>query len=100
MKRLAYFLLVILGLGLAGFLYIQWSFNRPPVNPGRLDLLKQSMTQAEVLSILGNPTSEWLRTNDLEQTYVEWAYSRSLSWSIVYVYFDPSGKFDRVVYDY
>ncbi|MGI6086762.1 MAG: hypothetical protein ACOYCD_02275 [Kiritimatiellia bacterium] len=100
MKRRVYILLLLLALGLLGFLFVQWSFNRPPINLERLDLLKQGMTQGEVCSILGVPTSEWVRTNDLNQVHVEWAYSRPLSWAIVNVYFDPSGRFDRAVYDY
>ena len=100
MKRIAYRSIICLVLFVIGCVFIQWQFNRPPIDPGKLELLTKKMTRDEVCFVLGRPTREKFGTNYLNQVVVEWSYSRTLSWPIVYVYFDATGKYERAVFDF
>jgi hypothetical protein len=89
-----------LAIGVVGWLgFAMWQFERPPFPLSRLEQLRSTMTTNEVQQLLGAPAAEWSRTNDTGQVYSEWAYWRSSSWPIVYVYFSPDGTFERHVYD-
>jgi len=57
------------------------------------------MDTNEVRRILGNPRNSWMRTNGSAQPYWEWAYSRVMSWPIVYIDFKPDGTLERHRYD-
>ena len=87
-------LIAVIGMGL-----FVWQFERPPFALSRLEGLQPSMTTNEVRQILGTPTSAWLRTNETGELCSEWAYSRRMSWPIVYVYFKPDGTFRSHRYD-
>jgi hypothetical protein len=71
-----------------------WKFNAPPVDKRKLSMLKIGDTQEEVRLILGEPTKVYGANG------CEWAYSRPLGWSIVYVFFDDARRFSRYEYDY
>ena len=88
-------LIVMLAFG-----YLLASFNSPPFPLDRLDDLTTEMTTEEVRSVLGAPSSSWIRTAEEGGEYEEWAYSRRFSWPIVYVYFDRDGRFESHRYDY
>jgi hypothetical protein len=85
----------VVGIGL-----LFWQFHRPPFSLSRLEHLHTKMSTNEVQSVLGSPTSMWTRTNASGQAYCEWAYSRRMSWPIVYIYFGPDGRFVKHEYDY
>lgn len=68
-----------------------WNFDQPPFDLARLQQLRPGMSQQEVRQILGAPKSDY---GD------HWAYSRSMAWPIVYVYFDQSNRFVKSEYDY
>lgn len=89
---------VLAGVGWLVFSMLQ--FNRPPFALSRLEQLRPAMTTNEVQKLLGTPASAWTRTNGSGQAYSEWAYRRSSSWPIVYVYFRPDGTFESHRYDY
>lgn len=74
-----------------GFSYVMWNFNQPPFRLAKLQTLQRGMSQQQVKQILGEPNS----VSD-----GQWAYSRQLSWPIVYIYFDEQGLFKESVYDY
>jgi len=78
-------------LPLAIFGWLVWNINRPPFDLRELDRLHLGMSEAEVLRVLGKPTSDF---GD------NWAYSRFMAWPIVYVYFDDQGKLLRQEYDH
>ena len=75
-----------LGLGILG-----WQFDRPPFELTKLDGLVPGMSQDQVRDVLGPPSSVF---------HDSWAYSRMLSWPIVYVYFDESGRYASHRYDF
>jgi hypothetical protein len=79
---------VVLGVVVLGGL--MWQFERPPVDLAKLGRIEIGMSQAQVEVILGAP-----RTIHGQQ----WTYARSLSWPLVQVQFDASGKLDRINYD-
>jgi hypothetical protein len=85
----------VVGIGL-----LFWQFNRPPFSLSRLEQLHTTMRTNDVQRVLGSPTSVSTRTNESGQAYCAWAYSRPMSWPIVYVYFSPEGQFRRHEYDY
>ena len=87
-------LMAVVGMGI-----FVWQFERPPFALSRLERLQTGMTTNDVRRILGTPTSAWLRTNEAGQAYLEWAYSRTMSWPIVYVYFKADGTLERHRYD-
>jgi hypothetical protein len=91
-KRLACLLFALLCLVIAG-VGLVWIFDRPPVDMAKLLAIKKGATQREVETVLGKPTKMY-------ETNRKWAYSRPLGWSIVYVWFDDKGGFERFVYDY
>lgn len=70
-----------------------WQVDRPPVSLNALKNLKVGATKSEVLDALGAPRSR--DSNDRK-----WFYSRTLGWSIVTVYFDPSGAYLSNYYDF
>lgn len=70
--------------------WLVWTFQRPPVDLQLLERLQPGMSAHEVHQILGAPRSK----HD-----AHWVYSRSLSWPIVYVYFDEQQRFRRSRYD-
>lgn len=72
---------------------LNWTFNRPPVRMAKLTAIKQGTTREDVQAALGKPTSTY-------EANRKWAYSRPLGWSIVYVYFDEQGQFEKYEYDY
>ncbi len=76
-----------------GAVALNWVFNRPPVRMTTLTALKQGTPRDEVQAALGTPTSTY-------ESNRKWAYSRPLGWSIVYVYFDEHGRFEKYEYDY
>lgn len=76
-----------------------WQFERPPFTLSRLEQLQSGMTTNDVRRVLGMPTMAWTRTNESGQAFSEWAYSRSMSWPIVYVYFKPDGTLENHSYD-
>ena len=86
--RLAMGLLVVLVLA---FSYLLWNVNQPPFRLEKLQLLQKGMSKQQVKQILGEPSDDF---ND------HWAYSRPLSWPIVYIYYDERGLFKESVYDY
>jgi hypothetical protein len=75
-------------------------FDRSPVPLSQLRQLHTMMTTNDVQSVLGSPSSAWTRTNDLGQSYSEWAFSRPMSWPIVYIHFTPDGRFASHRYDH
>lgn len=77
----------------AAFVALCWAFNWPPVQVEKLNAIKQGTTREEVQSALGKPT----HTYEANRT---WVYSRPFGWSIVYVYFDEQGGFEKYEYDY
>jgi hypothetical protein len=87
-------LMAVVGMGI-----FVWQFERPPFALSRLERLQTGMTTNDVRRILGAPTSAWLRTNEAGQACFEWAYSRRMSWPIVYVYFKADGTLERHRYD-
>lgn len=95
MKQLLMRLLAIVACLMAGcvvlFLVLLWRFDRPPFDLARLDDLRTGMTPEQVRDVLGSPSG----THDRS-----WSYSGWLSWPIVYIYFDESGRFSRHEYDY
>lgn len=72
---------------------LNWALNRPPVQVEKLNAIKQGATREEVQSALGKPTNTY-------EANRKWAYSRPFGWSIVYVYFDEQGRFEKYEYDY
>jgi hypothetical protein len=86
----------VAGLGV-GFLV--WQFEQPPFPLTRLKRLHAGMTTNDVRQVLGAPTSSEIRTDDSGRPCTEWAYSQSMSWPIVYVYFKPEGTFESHRYD-
>jgi hypothetical protein len=88
-------IVAVVGIGL-----LVWQFNRPPFSLSRLEQLHTAMSTNDVQRVLGLPTSVSTRTNESGQAYCAWAYSRPMSWPIVYVYFSPEGQFRRHEYDY
>ena len=83
----AFLCLVIAAVGLV------WAFDRPPVDMAKLLAIKRGATQQQVEAVLGKPTK-------IYETNRKWAYSRPLGWSIVYVWFDYQGTFEKFIYDY
>ena len=69
-----------------------WHFERPPRAYGRVAKLKPGMLEAEVIAILGKPSSELSGGRTL-------AYGRPLGWGILHVYLDEEYRFDRYEYD-
>jgi hypothetical protein len=88
-------LVAVLGIG-----FLMWQFDTPPFPLSRLQQLHPTMTTNDVEKVLGTPSSAWTRTNDSGQAYSEWAYSRRMSWPIVYIYFTPDGRFGSHRYDH
>jgi outer membrane protein assembly factor BamE (lipoprotein component of BamABCDE complex) len=90
---------ILLGIVAAVFLLagaavaLNWTFNRPPVQVAKLNSIKQGTTREEVQSALGKPTNTY-------EANRKWAYSRPFGWSIVYIYFDEQGRFEKYEYDY
>lgn len=74
-------------------MFVVWSLNRPPVNAKQLAQLREGMSKPDVAALLGAPTSRY--ADD-----AEWAYSRAWGWSIVYIYFDPAGRYRSNRIDY
>lgn len=72
---------------------LDWMVNRPPVRMTTLNAIKQGATREEVQAALGKPTKSY-------DTNRKWAYSKPFGWSIVYVYFDEQGRFEKYEYDY
>ena len=89
----------LLVLGVIGFGLLMWNFERPPFSLSRLQQLHPAMSTNDVKRVLGTPTSAWIRTNQAGEAFCEWAYSRRMSWPIVYIYFNPDGTFARHRYD-
>lgn len=86
--------LLVIGLGTAAGLLatLFWLFEREPVSAAKLANLNPAMTRPEVEALLGKPSG-------IYQANEVWAYSKPLGWSIVYVYFDESGRFRKSVLD-
>jgi hypothetical protein len=82
-----------------GIGFVTWQIERPPIELSGLEQLHGGMTTNDVRRLLGAPSSAWTRTNDSGQASPEWAYSRRMSWPIVYVYFKPDGTFASHRYD-
>jgi hypothetical protein len=74
-------------------IFVFWSFDRPPVDIDALIALKVGSSHDEVRKALGKPTG-------FSDDNREWRYSRAFGWSIVYIYFDEAGGFERFEYDY
>ncbi len=70
-----------------------WVFERPPVRMKKLEAIKRGATREEVQSAIGKPTNVYEENR-------KWAYSKPTGWSIVYVYFDEQGRFEKYDYDY
>jgi hypothetical protein len=87
-------------LALSGIGFVVWQFDRPPFPLSRLHQLHSGMSRHDVQKILGSPSDAWTRTNDSGEAYAEWAYSRPMSWPIVYIYFTPDGRFGSHRYDH
>jgi len=104
MKRILFICLTTVAclvlIALVGMGIFVWQFERPPFLLSRLERLQTSMTTNDVRQILGAPTSAWQRTNEAGQVCAEWAYSRRVSWPIVYVYFKADGTFERHRHDH
>jgi hypothetical protein len=88
-SRILTIVLILIG----GALVLNWEFNRPPVHMNKLKAIRQGSSREEVRAALGSPTSSY-------EADRKWAYSRSIGWSIVYVYFDEQGRFEKYEYDY
>jgi hypothetical protein len=82
--------LVLLG---GGAVLLSWTFNRSPVPMAQLRAIKQGTPRDAVQATLGKPTNVY-------ESNRKWAYSRPLGWSIVYIYFDENGRFEKYEYDY
>jgi hypothetical protein len=80
--------------------YLMWQFDRPHFPLSRLQQLHGGMNTNDVQRVLGSPSSVRTRTNNSGQVCSEWAYSRRISWPIVYVYFTPDGRFEGHRYDH
>ena len=95
MKRFLMRLLAIVGCLMAVcavlFMALAWRFDQPPFDLARLNDLQTGMTPEQVRDVLGSPSS----THDRS-----WAYSGWMSWPIVYINFDESGRFSSHRYDY
>ena len=91
--RLLSGLLAALLLLVGAALVLDWAFNRPPVPMAKLNAIRKGMSQKEVQAALGKPTSTY-------ETNSKWANSAPFGWSIVYVYFDEHGRFEKYDYDY
>lgn len=59
----------------------------------KLNAIKQGALREEVQSALGKPTNSY-------EANRKRAYSMPFGWSIVYVYFDEQGRFEKYEYDY
>lgn len=87
--RIAAALLILAGAAVT----LNWVFNAPPVNMTKLTAIKQGTPRKEVEAALGKPANTY-------EANRKWAYSRPFGWSIVYVYFDDRGRFEKYEYDY
>jgi outer membrane protein assembly factor BamE (lipoprotein component of BamABCDE complex) len=92
-NKLAIILWVFCSMCALGLILLSLEFNRLPVDREKIDRLTKNMSRQDVESLLGHPANIY----DVDR---KWAYSRLLSWSIVYVYFDKDGQFERVEIDY
>lgn len=72
---------------------LNWVFNRPPVPMSKLKAIRQGAVREEVQAALGKPTN-------IYEANRKWAYSRPFGWSIVYIFFDDQGRFEKYEYDY
>ena len=89
----------IMVLAAIGIVFINWQFERPPFPISRLERLHEGMTTNDVMKVLGEPTSTRKHTNAFGQPYLEWSYSRRMSWPVVAVYFKPDGTYGNYIYD-
>jgi hypothetical protein len=83
----------IVGIIIVALSCLIWNFNRPPIKQRKLDALPVGADQNYVRKHLGTP-------DRIYNTNRTWIYSRFLGWSIVYIYFDEKGKFERHRLDY
>lgn len=72
---------------------LNWTFNRPPVRMDKLTAIKQGTMREQVQTALGKP-------RNIYEANRKWAYSKPFGWSIVYIYFDEQGRFEKYEYDY
>jgi hypothetical protein len=85
-------IIALLGVGFAGYLVA--TFDSPPFDLERLQLLAPGMAEKEVEALLGSPRTR-ARQPAGEDGPAEtcWVYSRPFSWPTVYVYFDREGRY-------
>ena len=83
---------ILFGLAILAFALFWWSLALPPSAYHKVDRLREGMTLDEVIEIIGQPDSVFDNAKEL-------AYSRPLSWGILYVYFDEQRHFVRWRYD-
>jgi hypothetical protein len=85
--------------GLFGSIYVgavaffNWNFNQPAVSAKALNSIQTGASKAEVVKVLGEPTSKYAPGN-------KWAYFRTMGWSVVTVYFDENERYTFYKYDY
>ena len=72
--------------------YLLWAFHRPPAAYRRIAGLQVGMPRAEVIRVLGQPTS-------VSPSAKRLIYEGRLSWGILYVHFDDQWRYTRHVYD-
>jgi hypothetical protein len=105
---------VLLLFGVLFIAYAILSFDSPPIPLAKLERLHPKMNTNDVRRLLGAPSSIFVSSNaeprrvhwsntivtNATPPTVHWAYSRLLSWPIVYVYFDENGNYESHVYDH
>jgi hypothetical protein len=82
---------VLILVGVLGFAWLLWTFNRPPFDLGLLAQLRPGMSPEDVRQVLGAPSSV---------ASASWVYSRSMAWPMVHIRFDHDGRFKEAEYDY
>jgi hypothetical protein len=76
-----------------------WNFQAPPVSLAVIKGLPKGATTKEVLKQFGPPKYAYEEMLNDGSNGSVWVYARSLSWPILYIYFDADGKYSYFVYD-
>ena len=90
-RRLVRAAAILVAAGALGLAVLVWNFDRPPFDMAKLDQMRVGQLETDVEALLGAPGSRYEKT---------WAYSRFLSWPIVYVEFDDNRRVRSWRYDF
>ena len=82
---------IVVSIVVLGFAALMWRINQWPVDLDDLDRLEVGMSKDEVRAIVGRPKYD---------SGSSWTYEQTLSWPLVYIYFDDDNRFARVRLDY